>query len=1743
MPLNYHLSVYSKGETEGCELRMAYFWRDDPRQLADKEIFKEEMRKGYKVNGVVISFKLGDIKCDEKLGAKKCDDKTEAKKSDDKIGDIKCNGKLRDVKCDNKQDQEHCETNFSCEQENKLNESFSESNVGDWIVVDEVEDNASDVENTSVKNVSLGVSAAMIAIKQEYAEEEGHTEKDLSACPANYTNISDQTSVKGVGEPLRNNRDESKCSETDKSSETQSSAFDIHETQPSVVKITNEPQRIASEMKRENRPSVSDIVSEIQPSASDITSEVSTPLSGMENAEDKVTVEHCEERSVILDKTENEDKMTEKNHLEEEKFIGYSKDENQCSKPFVCDEKIQNDVDFTEISRVENNSVGDGNEEGLNNEKGLRDDQQHILKIDEEKDYFQNGVKCQEIVCDSDRELQTHSMKNESDTLLEGNEEKCDNAYNDDKADEQNRIINVTVQHKKEETVTETCRVSSNDSHEQLSFEQEKKDHDNGLEAEDQLNYRNLSCSANKINDTRGETCEIDIHPLNSANFREISGSSAAIVSEHVDAPMKADKDFHVEMEKEHGDHPAMEEAESTKTEEICAVKEEIQSESIEKKSINMNMQSEEDNKSEDMNIQGKDTKMSMDVNTQGEVTSKLVDKNTLGEDTNKSVKIDTSINDTNNSRNTNTSVEDTYNSAQRNMLGEVPDKSVDMGKLGENAIQSVDMNSLDEYTNKSLDTKILVDDNSQSVEDANSSLADNTTPCIMKHEEMHVESVTNDFVNINETIHKSPTEASVDGDFHGNKELKSPYPHEGQEFLHDPSIVEKFRSGPSADSIDTFDSLYHNGFSNFSCTDVESDSDKYKYMDPSEARGSFTNVACSGNNFGDTDQRGLSDDNNESYTVAENQEDCDKEDDNAVLNSVDENIGGNFSNMDENGKSNIDNVHRDGSCSDNNTMNSVDVKNGHNFNSVEQNMDSFSCAEQIQDNFSSSGMSGNNFTSTEENEDNISTQQSGPEEELSRAVLILQGDIDSETSDVKKQIICPSSSDNATYIIEELAVVPSDSMTLNGQSDEVGIALGDANNSDALSSNDQAVLTINLENTLSNEDHNFQEIIFATDQQLEDIISLLATDNVNVNEGEMIQDSQTKELNSCDLFSDMACQSKVSGYTVGKPEDPLEEAMYSSGILDVNDIPMGNVIEVSSCGDNTDSLDLSGGLFHSSVGNEKLDISHSGNAQIIVQTVPNQSNLLVPGPINVQFVPQPLNVQVAGSNPFPTAPSLSKYVDGQEHCIDLTKSEESSQDESEDTLTSSEMETSQNGTEYVSDSEVDNGTTSRIAGSDLSVLIVSNSSSSVSKTYTDSLAGSKARRKVTKVGNTGNSKAGTAAALCQKKKQTTSLLPATDVTPENFTPTDVAKPTCNIQHVTPFVYSAGISNPGFPQALKPNIVPSGIQTSNVVNMGFPVPPQQLFLTKLRANFQQQVQQMGNTAFTTFQNQPLGTAIPNQTLGMLPTLPTVFPVCRPLLPHTILQPPATLSVYNCRQHPCSASCGSPSDLTTDHFEQFLRLRHGDGPKQKTKGSSTQSRRCGTGGNVNVGSLDPYQASMRRIEKMAKQSSTGGDVSQYYPETLQPKEDIYIKPLEGFEDKTQEQSLPALDITHEIGEKHVTDMKKFVHEYKQKHFTNIAACSPVEPAKMTDSTRMNLSPAPIGEGMGNVLPPFSTFRQRDIHVDSGEGPSHHVQTIHEINKSNMEEETKCFDSASATHVANCRGTSIPVGHVRPFTTRK
>ena len=1736
MPLNYHLSVYSKGETEGCELRMAYFWRDDPRQLADKEIFKEEMRKGYKVkNGVVISYKLGDIKCDEKLGAKKCGDKTEAKICDEKIGDITCNDKLRDVKCAEKQDQEHCETNFSCEQENKLNDSFNESNVGDWIVVDEVEDNASDVENTGVRNVSLGVSAAMIAIKQEYAEEEGHAENDPSACPANYANISDQTSVKGVEESLRNNREESKCSETDKSSETQSSAFDIHETQPSVVEITNEPQPIASEMKSENRPSVSDIVSEIQPSATDITSEVSTPLSGMENAEDKVTVDNCEETSVILDKTENEDRMTKKIHLEEEKLISDSKEENQCSKPFVCDERTQKDADFTEISRVEDNSVGDGNEEGLNNEKDLCD-QQHISNIDEEKDYFLNGVKCQEIVSDSDRELQTDSMKNKSDTLLEGNEEKCDDTNNDNRGDEQNKTINVTVQHEKEETVIENCRASSNDSHEQLNFEQEKKDHDNGLEAEEQLNYRNLCCSANKINDTRGETCEIDIHPLNSASseFREISGSSAAIVSGNVVA--QADKDFHVEMEKERSDHPAVEEAESTKAEEICAVKEEIHSESIQKKSINMDMQSEEDNKSEDMNIQGKDTKISMDVSTIDEVTGKLVG-------TKKSVNIGTSIEDTNDSGNMNTSVEDTNNSAQMNMLGEVTDISVGMRKHSENTNQSVDVNSLDEYTNKSLDTNILVNDNSQSVEDANSSLAENTAPCIMKDEEMHVESVTNDFVNSNEEIHKSATEASVDGDFHVNKELKSPYRHEGQAFLHDSSIVEKFGSGPSADSIDTFDSLYYNGFSNFSCTDVESNSDKYKSMDPSEARESYSNEACSGNNFGDTDQKGLSDDDSESFAVTENQEDFNKVDDNAALNAVDEDIAGNSNNLDENGKSNIDSVHRDGSCSDSYTIDSVDVKNGNNFNSVEQNIDSFSCAEQIQDNFNSSGMNGNNFTSTEENEDNISTQQSGPEEELSQAVLILQGDIDSESSDVKKQIICPSSSDNATYIIEELAVVPSDSMTLNGQSDEVGITLGDANNSDAPCSNDQAVLTINLENTLSNEDHNFQEIIFATDQQLEDIISLLATDNVNVNEGEMIQDSQTKELNSCDLFSDMACQSKVSGYTVGKPEDPLEEAMYSSGILDVNDIPMGNVIEVSSCGDNTDSLDLSGGLLHSSVGNEKLDFSHSGNAQILVQTVPNQSNLLVPGAINVQFVPQPLNVQVAGSNPFPTAPSLSKYVDGQEHCIDLTKSEESSQDESEDTLTSSEMETSQNETEYVSDSEVDNGTTSRITGSDLSVLIVSNSSSSVSKTYTDSLAGSKARRKINKVGNTGSSKASTAAAPCQKRKQTTSSHPATDATPVNFTPTDVAKPNCNIQHVTPFIYSAGVGNPGLSQALKPNIVPSGIQTSNVVNMGFPVPPQQLLLTKLRANFQQQVQQMGNTAFTTFQNQPLGTAIPNQTLRMLPNIPTIFPVCRPLMPHSILQPPATLPVYNYRQHPCSASCGSPSDLTTDHFEQFLRLRHGDVPNQKSKGSSTQSRRCGTGGNVNVGSLDPYQASMRRIEKMAKQSSAGGDVSQYYPETLQPKEDIYIKPLEDFENKTPERSLPALDITREIGEKHVTDMKKFIHEYKQKHFTNVSACSPIEPAKMTDSTRMNLSPAPIGEGMGNVLPPFSTFRQRDIHVDSGEGPSNHVQTIHEINKSNMEDETKCFDSASATHVANCRGTSIPVGHVRPFTTRK
>lgn len=90
----------------------------------------------------------------------------------------------------------------------------------------------------------------------------------------------------------------------------------------------------------------------------------------------------------------------------------------------------------------------------------------------------------------------------------------------------------------------------------------------------------------------------------------------------------------------------------------------------------------------------------------------------------------------------------------------------------------------------------------------------------------------------------------------------------------------------------------------------------------------------------------------------------------------------------------------------------------------------------------------------------------------------------------------------------------------------------------------------------------------FDTEQRLEDIMSVIGESQPEIYpEGSGRHSSQIKVLtipsSECDLCDDQLCLAKVKCLT--GPLDPLEEAMLSSGILDINDVPMGNEIEIDS--------------------------------------------------------------------------------------------------------------------------------------------------------------------------------------------------------------------------------------------------------------------------------------------------------------------------------------------------------------------------------------------------------------------------------------------------------------------------------------------------------------------------------------------------------------------------------------------------
>ncbi|KAK3103231.1 hypothetical protein FSP39_017613 [Pinctada imbricata] len=105
---------YTKRETFGFKLLTADFWREDPRTLKDKHIFKEELKKGYKVKGLVVNDTDTEFKNDL------------CKSENEYLSELENTGMSE-----------------------SLNASFNE-----WIVVDEVHGGASDCEVNESRDLS-----------------------------------------------------------------------------------------------------------------------------------------------------------------------------------------------------------------------------------------------------------------------------------------------------------------------------------------------------------------------------------------------------------------------------------------------------------------------------------------------------------------------------------------------------------------------------------------------------------------------------------------------------------------------------------------------------------------------------------------------------------------------------------------------------------------------------------------------------------------------------------------------------------------------------------------------------------------------------------------------------------------------------------------------------------------------------------------------------------------------------------------------------------------------------------------------------------------------------------------------------------------------------------------------------------------------------------------------------------------------------------------------------------------------------------------------------------------------------------------------------------------------------------------------------------------------------------------------------------------------------------------------------
>ena len=101
----------------------------------------------------------------------------------------------------------------------------------------------------------------------------------------------------------------------------------------------------------------------------------------------------------------------------------------------------------------------------------------------------------------------------------------------------------------------------------------------------------------------------------------------------------------------------------------------------------------------------------------------------------------------------------------------------------------------------------------------------------------------------------------------------------------------------------------------------------------------------------------------------------------------------------------------------------------------------------------------------------------------------------------------------------------------------------------------------------------------FDTEQRLEDIMSVICDSQQEKGEEEEETLGRYRPMKAqkisggeCDLCDDQLCLAKVK--CLAGPLDPLEEAMLSSGILDIHDIPVGSVIEIDS-GETVDQLEI----------------------------------------------------------------------------------------------------------------------------------------------------------------------------------------------------------------------------------------------------------------------------------------------------------------------------------------------------------------------------------------------------------------------------------------------------------------------------------------------------------------------------------------------------------------------------------------